>query len=92
MRLLGRGGRIVTCGSTTGHSVNIDLRHLFSKQQTIMGSTMSDMDTFKKVQEKIAKNIYTPFVDKIYSMSDVKKAHQRIENRENLGKVVLSLG
>ena len=91
MRLLGRGGRIVTCGSTTGYDVNIDLRHLFSKQQAIIGSTMSDMDTFKKVQEKITKNIYTPFVDKIYSISDIKKAHKRIEDRQNLGKVVISL-
>ena len=91
MKLLGKGGRIVTCGATTGYDVNIDLRHLFSKQQTIIGSTMSDINTFKKVQEKIAKNIYTPFVDKIYSMSDIKKAHKRIEDRQNLGKVVIAL-
>ena len=89
MRLLGIGGRIVTCGSTTGYDVNIDLRYLFSKQQSIIGSTMADIDTFKKVQQKIKKNIYTPFVDKIYSMKDIKKAHKRIESRENLGKVVI---
>ena len=91
MRLLARGGRIVTCGATTGHSVNIDLRHLFSKQQSIIGSTMADIDTFKKVQLKIQQKIYTPFVDRIYPLSDIKEAHRRIEKRKNLGKVVLSL-
>ena len=91
MRLLGRGGRIVTCGATTGYDISVDLRHLFSKQQSIIGSTMSDMDTFKKVQEKIENGRYTPFIDKVYSLSDIKQAHDRIERRENIGKVVLSI-
>ena len=91
MKLLGRGGRVVTCGATTGHDVNVNLRHLFSKQQSIIGSTMGDIDTFKKVQEKIKQNIYIPFLDKTYHISDIKSAHKRIEDRENLGKVILSL-
>jgi len=91
MKLLGRGGRLVTCGSTTGHNVNIDLRYLFSKQQSIIGSTMSNISSFKEVQKKIALNIYKPFIDRTYPMSDIKHAHKRIENREHLGKVVLSL-
>ena len=92
MKLLGRGGRLVTCGATTGYDVGIDLRHLFSKQQSIIGSTMSDIDTFIQVQKKINKGIYMPFVDKVFSMPDIKEAHRRIESRENLGKVVISLG
>ena len=91
MRTLGRGGRIVTCGATTGYDVNIDLRHLFSKQQSILGSTMSDMDTFKKVQDKIQNGIYVPFVDKVYPLADIRHAHSQIENRKNIGKVVLSI-
>jgi len=91
MKLLGRGGRIVTCGATTGHKVNIDLRHLFSKQQAILGSSMSDIDTFIAVQEKIKKNIYVPFIDKIYPLSEIKKAHLRVENAQHKGKVVLSI-
>ena len=91
MRLLGRGGRIVTCGATTGYDVNIDLRYLFSKQQSIIGSTMSDIDTFRKVQEKIRNGKYAPFIDKVYSLSNIKEAHERIERRKNIGKVVLSI-
>lgn len=91
MRLLGLGGRIVTCGATTGYNVSLDLRHLFSKQQSILGSTMSDIDTFKKVQDKIGKRVYTPFIDKIFPLEDIKSAHRRIEDRKNIGKVVLSI-
>ena len=53
IRLLSKGGRLVTCGATTGSRVNIDLKHLFMKQQTIIGSTMSDIPSFKAVMEKI---------------------------------------
>ena len=91
MRLLGKGGRIVTCGATTGHKVCIDLRYLFSKQQSIIGSTMGSVDTFRIIQKKIKNKIYRPFVDRVYPISDIKKAHQRIEDRKNLGKVVLSI-
>ena len=91
MRILGRGGRIVTCGATTGYNVDVDLRYLFSKQQSIIGSTMGDIDTFKKVQEKIVNGAYIPFVDKVYPLSDIKEAHLRIEKRKNLGKVILSI-
>ena len=52
MRLLANGGRLVTCGATTGYNVNINLRHLFSKQQSIIGSTISEKDAFKQVQKK----------------------------------------
>ena len=91
MKLLARGGRIVTCGSTTGHDVKIDLRHLFSKQQSILGSTMSNLDSFIDVQSKIEMNAYRPFVDKIYPLEDIREAHKRVEEREHLGKVVVSL-
>ncbi len=91
LRLLGRGGRIVTCGATTGHGVNLDLRHLFMKQQSILGSTMSDLDTFAKVMDKIHAKKYQPYVDRIFPLQDVREAHERIENREQMGKVVLVL-
>ena len=89
LRLLSRGGRIVTCGSTTGSNVNIDLRHLFMKQQSILGSTMSDVDSFKSVMNKIYKKCYNPFVDTIFSFKDIKNAHKRMEDRNNFGKIIL---
>ena len=89
MKILNKGGRLVTCGATTGPRVNLNLAHIFYKQISILGSTMSDINTFKEVLGKISKGNYKPTVDEIYRASDVVEAHMRIENRENVGKVVL---
>jgi len=89
MKTLAKGGRIVTCGSTTGSTVNIDLRFLFMKQQTIMGSTMANISSFNSVMDKINNKKYKPFIDKVFMFDDVKKAHLRMENRNHYGKIVL---
>jgi len=89
MRLLGKNGRVVTCGATTGAKVHLDLAHLFMKQQTILGSTMSDISSFKAVMDKINSGKFKPFVDKIFSFDEIQVAHERIENGEQIGKIVL---
>ena len=89
MRLLARGGRLVTCGGTTGPHVGFDLRHIFMKHQEIIGSTMSNIPAFNAVMDKINNGVYVPFVDKVFHMSDIKKAHKRIENGKHIGKVVV---
>ena len=90
MKLLGRGGRVVTCGATTGSDVMINLKHLFFKQQSILGSTMSSIHTFKKVVKLIEEGAYFPVIDKILSFKDAAIGHKIIESRKNLGKVVLT--
>ena len=89
LNLLSRGGRIVTCGATTGQDVSINLTHLFIKQHSIIGSTMSSLCTFKEVMEKIHNRVYSPFVDEVFKMEDVRQAHKYIENSEHKGKVVM---
>jgi len=89
MRLLGMGGRVVTCGATTGSKVDINLTHLFMKQQTILGSTMSDISTYKLVMDKINSGIFTPFLDKVFSFEDIQAAHEHIQNSDQIGKIVL---
>ena len=89
IRLLSKGGRLVTCGATTGADVDINLAHLFMKQQSILGSTMSNIPAFKKVMAKINQKQYLPNVDKIFAMKDIREAHNYIENRQQMGKVVL---
>ena len=54
MNVLNNGGRVVTCGATTGPKAAIDLRHLFFKQQTILGSTMGNADALTQVIKLIA--------------------------------------
>lgn len=89
IRILSKGGRLVTCGATTGAEVEINLAHLFMKQQSILGSTMSSISTFKEVMNKIKDHKYKPMVDKIFPMQDIRNAHEYIENRRQSGKVVL---
>lgn len=90
LKLLARGGRIVTCGATTGKSVNIDLRHLFMKQQSILGSTMASIKTFKEVMKNINNNKYRPFVDEVFKYSNFYDAYMRMQNRNQTGKIVLT--
>ena len=89
MSILGKGGRLVTCGATTGPKVDLDIRHLFYKQQSILGSTMGSIDSFNQVQIKIKEQKYKPILDKIYNYKDFKRAYNRINNREQYGKVIL---
>ena len=59
------------------------------KQQSILGSTMSSISTFKEVMSKINNQKYNPTVDKIFAMKDIRDAHEYMENRQQSGKVVL---
>jgi NADPH2:quinone reductase len=89
LSVLSKGGRIVTCGATTGQNVSINLAHLFIKQHSILGSTMSSLPTFNEVMQKIHKQIYFPFVDDILRMENIRKAHEYIEKSQHNGKVVM---
>jgi len=89
MRLLNKGGRVVTCGATTGAKVDVDLTHFFMKQQTILGSTMSDISSYKAVMDKINSGKFKPFLDRVFSFDEIQAAHERIENGEQIGKIVL---
>ena len=91
LRLLSKGGRIVTCGATTGADVNVNLAHLFIKQQSILGSTMGSIPAFKEVMEKINQKKYTPIVDKVFPMKNIRDAHSYIENRQQMGKVIVTV-
>ncbi len=89
IRILSKGGRLVTCGATTGADVKINLAHLFMKQQSLLGSTMSSISAFKEVMIKIKQKKYLPVVDKIFPMKNVQDAHEYLENRKQMGKVVM---
>jgi NADPH:quinone reductase-like Zn-dependent oxidoreductase len=89
LRVLGRGGRIVTCGATTGAKVGLELRHLFYKQQSVLGSTMGDVAAFEAVLELIRTRKIHPTVDRVFPMAEIRKAHRYLEKRQQIGKVIL---
>ena len=91
LRVLGLGGRIVFCGATTGPEVAIELRHLFRKQQSVLGSTMGSASSFAQVVEKFEQRRYRPIVDKVFPLTEIAAAHRYLEQGPRAGKVVLSL-
>jgi NADPH:quinone reductase-like Zn-dependent oxidoreductase len=90
LECLASNGRLVTCGATTGYDVKLDLRFLFSKQQSLLGSYMGTMGELHKVLKFVFKGTLKPVVDKVYPLSEIGEAHRRLENREQFGKVVVA--
>ena len=89
MKILGKHGRVVTCGATTGPKVSIDLRYIFFKQQSILGSTMGNVQALDAVIELIKTDKIKPIVDEMFSMEKIEDAHKYLENSNQFGKVVL---
>ncbi|MEE2876656.1 MAG: zinc-binding dehydrogenase [Candidatus Neomarinimicrobiota bacterium] len=89
LRSLAHGGRLVTCGATTGPKAAVDIRHLFFKHQTIMGSTMGDATAFGELLELLENGHIRPILDRTFAMSEAAEAHHYIEEGKHFGKVVL---
>ena len=83
------GGRIVTCGATSGFSPQIDLRHVFFRQISILGSTMGSKGTLLEVLEHVAAGRLRPVIDRVMPLSQAAEAHRALEAREVFGKIVL---
>jgi NADPH:quinone reductase-like Zn-dependent oxidoreductase len=92
IRSLAVGGRLVTCGATTGHDGKIDLRYLFSRQLSILGSYMGGKAELLSVLELIARGAAKPVIDQVFPLAQAADAHRRLESREQFGKVVLAVG
>jgi len=86
---LGRHGRLVTCGATTGFDVRLDLRHLFAKEISILGSYMGSKHELLQVLEHVRTGLLHPVVSQVLPLKDAARAQQLIEKREHFGKVVL---
>lgn len=84
-----RGGRIVTCGATTGFDPVTDLRHVFFRQIAILGSTMGSRGDMWRVMEHVAARRLRPVVDRTLPLTEVREAHRLLEERAQFGKVVL---
>ncbi len=85
------GGRIVTCGSTSGGNVDLNLRALFFKRISLLGSTMGPMADQLAVWKLLCQKKLKPVVDRVFPVAEVGKAHEYVESRKAFGKVVLDL-
>ena len=86
---LGRAGRLVTCGATSGANVQTDVRKLFWNQWSILGSTMGNDAEFHSVVEELRRGRLLPPVDSVFEMTDARAAFERLQSREQFGKVVI---
>jgi NADPH:quinone reductase-like Zn-dependent oxidoreductase len=87
--VLKKGGRLVTCGGTTGHEIRFDLRHLFFKSLSFLGSTMGTLEELKTVLGHVEAGRLRPVIDSVFKLADIRKAHERLADRAVFGKVVV---
>jgi len=91
LRSLAAGGRIVTCGATTGATFTADLRPLFFKNLAILGSTMGRRDTLPEILRLAGEGVFRAVVDRVLPMENVAEAHRAVAERAQFGKIVLSI-
>lgn len=89
LRCLTWGGRFVTCGSTSGHDVRVDLRQVFYRQLQILGSTMGSKRDFPGILALLGEGKLRAVVGKSFRLDDAASAYAYLESRKGFGKVVL---
>jgi NADPH:quinone reductase-like Zn-dependent oxidoreductase len=89
---LGRRGRLVTCGGTTGPMVVTDVRRLFWNQWSILGSTMGNDAEFDAVAAELCEGRLLPPVDSVWPLEEGRLAYERLASGRQFGKVVLRMG
>ncbi len=93
--ILGRGGRLVTCGATIDFLATIDLRYLYSRHQSLLGSwvgtRMELLHVLRLFEGNPATRKLHPVIDRILPLHEASEAHGWMESRKNFGKIVLTL-
>lgn len=89
LRLLARGGRLVTCGATTGGEARTDIRYIFSRELSIHGTWLGPKRDIHAVMVPVAQRLLRPVVHKTLPLEKAAEAHMMMERREHFGKIVL---
>ncbi|MFK7739059.1 MAG: zinc-binding dehydrogenase [Planctomycetota bacterium] len=92
LKCLARGGRVVTCGATTGGNVGISLHQVFFKSLSILGSTMGSKGDLRTILRMFDQGRFRAVLDRALPMEKVGEAHRLLESREAMGKIVLTTG
>jgi NADPH:quinone reductase-like Zn-dependent oxidoreductase len=81
----------VTCGATTGWQASLDLRALFAKQLSILGSYVGTKGELLRVSRLFFEGKLTPVVDRTYGLAEAAGAQRRLEASVHFGKIVLEV-
>ena len=88
---LKKGGRLVTCGATSGFDARTDLRHVFYRHLTILGSMMGSKADLLAAMKFIASGQIRAVVDRTFPLAEARQAHELMEDRGQFGKLVLEI-
>jgi NADPH:quinone reductase-like Zn-dependent oxidoreductase len=88
---LAPAGRLVTCGATTGYDAKIDLRFLFSRQLSLLGSYMGRKSELLTAMKLIAAGKLKPILDRTFPLAQTSAAHAYLESGKQFGKVVIQV-
>jgi NADPH:quinone reductase-like Zn-dependent oxidoreductase len=91
VRAAAKGGRIVTCGATAGYEPTLNLRYVFWRQLSVLGSTMAPKGALHRILQLVGERRLRGVVDRVLPLADVAEAHRLLEARQVVGKLVLSV-
>ena len=91
LRALGKRGRLITCGATTGPRAVTDVRRLFWNQYDIMGSTMGNAGEYSEIVRMLGQGKLRPRVDSTFSLEDGVAAVERLRDGKQMGKIVVKI-
>lgn len=89
IRSLERGGRLVICGATSGDEPQISIREIYQAHREILGAPCGNVGEFRRVMRLIFDGAVTPVIDRIYPLSDVRGAFERLQAQEQFGKILV---
>lgn len=90
LQALAKGGRLVTCGATTGYQATTDLRYVFFKGLSILGSTMGSRGELLRIARLVGDGRLRPVIDRVLPLERVADAHRAVAGRGLFGKIILT--
>ncbi len=90
IRSLKTGGRLVTCGVTSGFEVATDLRYIFFRRLSVLGCTMGTKGELLQVMHLMGEGQLQPVIDSVYPLAQIAEAHKRMQDRKVFGKIVVN--
>jgi NADPH:quinone reductase-like Zn-dependent oxidoreductase len=91
LKALAKGGRLVTCGATTGGDVGLDLRYVFSRELTVKGAYLGTRRELLQAASLVGNGAVTPVIDRVFPLQEARRAQQSMLDRTMFGKLVLSV-
>jgi NADPH:quinone reductase-like Zn-dependent oxidoreductase len=89
VRALKRGGRLVTCGTTTGGQFEVDMQMVYAKHLTLYGSFMGSMSETLELLPLVEQGVLKPLVDRAFPLEQAAEAHHYMESSQQCGKIIL---